>query len=659
MAYEVVKVGFRTELHARWSVFFDHLRVPWAYEPVTFYDAESSPRTPTFWLPQQRIWFMAEAEPPAWWARFAMAAGGYEEWFEGRDENADRCMPVVVPEEWHGQVLLAEGPFFPEDTADVDTWGRLDPLSGPWRFYEANGMSIYDDEPYQWTMCPQCGAFGAEFWGYAERLRCGCLDHREHRKVAGGSDKRLLAAYRAAQFEYWHADSYTDAHADKQWPIVREALVPQVGAAAAAETCAGECWSLAEQLREERCLPAGEDSEGLETLCSACPGFVCGQCGERPATAAGVPCRMCEPVNLLTENQARQRINWGVEQLAAALGIHERRVNGIVNDSIGEKSRSEVSLAQLGLALTHVERWLEDPHSMPTGLPALSWEGLDMLHGAELRKLLATYVGPLAAVVYEPIPFVQRQLNDWMGAPSRAEATDEQLREAIIQARAWIEDPDSYRAYTYPEPPEPGALTAPMRTKAAIADSSCNLCAAPVMTGELIGRMPHPRRRYVPMAWLCSHCLFDRRDKPRLTDVLLRVFHHTFSGSTITLLNTAEATALLEALLTVPAPESDEHLQEAITALRQGIDAPEPVMELRYHPAHAAVAALHAATPQQGAASDAVILAAVAQHLAEWKNDPQVIDQTHYNNRTLWRQAVLENTLTPTVLSQRGGPFWV
>lgn len=34
MAYEVIKVEFRTELHARWPVFFDHLRVPWSYEPV-------------------------------------------------------------------------------------------------------------------------------------------------------------------------------------------------------------------------------------------------------------------------------------------------------------------------------------------------------------------------------------------------------------------------------------------------------------------------------------------------------------------------------------------------------------------------------------------------------------------------------------------------
>lgn len=104
--YEVVKVEFRTELHARWSVFFDHLRVPWAYEPVTFYDSQGSPRTPAFWLPEQRIWFAAELEAPVWWGRFAMAAEGSDYWSGGWGEEADSCLPVEVPEEWKGRTLL-------------------------------------------------------------------------------------------------------------------------------------------------------------------------------------------------------------------------------------------------------------------------------------------------------------------------------------------------------------------------------------------------------------------------------------------------------------------------------------------------------------------------------------------------------------------------
>ncbi|MFF8195688.1 hypothetical protein ACF05L_33565 [Streptomyces bobili] len=120
--------------------------------------------------------------------------------------------------DWQGLPLLAEGPLFPDDEY------------GPWQLFEAGGMRTHDDEPYQWTMCPQCGSFGATFWGYAERLPCGCLDDREHNKVEGHSDKRLLAAYLAALSEQWHPDrAFEEA---LLLPTVREALVGQAGAAA-------------------------------------------------------------------------------------------------------------------------------------------------------------------------------------------------------------------------------------------------------------------------------------------------------------------------------------------------------------------------------------------------------------------------------------------
>ncbi|MER6260022.1 hypothetical protein ABT270_39450 [Streptomyces sp900105245] len=58
--------------------------------------------------------------------------------------------------------------------------------------------------------------------------------------------------------------------------------------------------------------------------------------------------------------------------------------------------------------------------------------------------------------------------------------------------------------------------------------------------------MPRPRQPFVAMAWLCAHCLFDRRAKPRLADVVLRVFHHAFSDNSTVPLNTAEAQGLSE-----------------------------------------------------------------------------------------------------------------
>ncbi|MEW1699438.1 hypothetical protein [Streptomyces sp. NPDC091278] len=661
MAYEVIEVEFRTELHAHWSVFFDHLRVPWVYEPVTFYGDKGSPCTPAFWLPRERIWFTAEVQAPAWWGRFAMAAEGCDEWLQGWDEEAGRCPPVDVPKQWRGMTLLAEGPFFPEDVPGIGSWGRPDPWSGPWQSYEANGMRAYDDEPYQWTMCPQCGLFGAEFCGYAERLSCDCLDSDEHAKVANGSDERLLAAYRAAMSETWPHEADAGQSPTLRWPTVREALIRQPGATAAAGICAGACRPAAQQVRQVQRHPlTSQESEGSGTLCSACPGFVCGRCGEQPTAAADVPCRTCEPVVLLTENQVRQHLNGVVAKLSAATGTHGRRINTIINDSINVKTRAGISLAQLGAALTNAERWLDDLESMPVDLSAPVDEDPDTLHGPELRKLLTTYVGPLARMSGEPIPSTQIRLNNWMGVYQRGEASVEQLRDAIVQARTWLKDPGSYRAYIHPEPPGPGGLPAPVQTKNAAADTSCVLCAAAVAAGELVGRLPRPREPYVPMVWLCAHCLFDRRTSPRLADVVLRVFHHTFSGSNTTPLNTAEAAVLLEVLLPIPLTGDDEHLQEAISVLRRGLDDADPVMSLSYYPARAAVSALHAAArPLDALSGDVPVLAAVTQHLDEWHHNPQNIGKDAYRSRTLWRQAVLKATPAPTVLSRQGGPFWV
>lgn len=605
MAYEVSRVEFRTELHARWSVFFDHLMVPWAYEPVTFHDKTGAPRTPAFWLPEQRFWFTAEVEAPAWWGQFTMAAEGATLWPERSwSEEAGLLPPVEVPEQWRGTTLLAEGPFFPEDVGALDPWGRPDLWNGPWRLYELNGMQTFDDSPYQWTMCPQCGTFGAEFCGYAERLHCRCLEDREHRKVANGCDKRLLAAYRAALAEQWHHhEDVTEYHRTIQQPTVREGLIRRAAA----------------------------DGDGM---------------------AVAGP--------LLTEAQVRQRLNWRVDQLSATTGMPGRRINALVNDSIGVKTRTGTTLARLGTALSHTEQWLADPASMPAGPRPPSAENLEALHGAELRKLLTTYVGPLSRAAGVPIPAVQKHLNEWMGAASRATAGDEQLRDAVLQAHSWVDDPDSYHAHARPPRPEPGELPAPMRTRPAPRDSTCNLCADPVTAGELTGRMPHPRQPYVPMNWLCSHCLTDRRAAPRLTDVLLRVFHHTFCGNTTTPLNTPEARVIHQALLAVPATtrKSNEYLRDAITALHEGIDAHAPLILLRYHPAHAAVAALHTRKPP-AANGDTTILDAVYQHLTEWQTNPHHINQAIYADHTQWRQAVLENTTTPTPLSQRGGPFQV
>ncbi|MEV6532816.1 hypothetical protein AB0M86_25045 [Streptomyces sp. NPDC051639] len=219
-------------------------------------------------------------------------------------------------------------------------------------------------------------------------------------------------------------------------------------------------------------------------------------------------------------------------------------------------------------------------------------------------------------------------------------------------------DTTAYYAYAAPPAVEPGSLPAPIHTKPAPAATSCSLCTAPVAVGETIGRLPRPRQPFVAMSWLCAHCLFDRRAKPRLTDVLLRVFHHVFSDSTSIPLNTTEARVLLEALSHVPAESANEHLREAFTELHTGIDANNPALLFSRHAAHAAVEALCTAVPGMDA-RDAATLAAVAEHLTQWEHNPHGFDQEQYANRVEWRLAILGCASAPTALSESGGPFWI
>jgi hypothetical protein len=163
MAWEVVTASFETELHARWSIFFDRLEVAWLYEPCAFRDTAECEFTPTFWLPDQRIWFDAWVEaPPAVmsrWRCFATAAAGRR--FEPGTEDqrapgeppAERATPLHVDEPWPGMALLSLGPIPCGAVAD-DTCKAWGSPSEP-------KMSTANDAPHRWTVCPACGMFGA------------------------------------------------------------------------------------------------------------------------------------------------------------------------------------------------------------------------------------------------------------------------------------------------------------------------------------------------------------------------------------------------------------------------------------------------------------------------------------------------------------------
>jgi hypothetical protein len=200
--------------------------------------------------------------------------------------------------------------------------------------------------------------------------------------------------------------------------------------------------------------------------------------------------------------------------------------------------------------------------------------------------------------------------------------------------------------------------------KLATADGTCGLCGDSIGVGEPIGRMPAPEFPYEAMGWLCWHCLVERRQQPRRRDVLLRVFHQLFADDGIGL--NAYECAVLKAWLTEdPAlaqskPWLSDPLENTLVRLQTSVDEGKPTTWLSAQTAHTIVAVLQeapaspATTPQ-----DSEMLRALAEHLAEWEMNPPGVQRRKYGTGWRYRQQVLTLTAHPTVLSERGGPFFL
>lgn len=705
MRHEKVTARFRSELHARWSVFFDYLEVPYAYEPETFRAADGTQAVPAFWLPRQRTWFVPETRrPPVWWDRFAAAATEADEPSSG-DERAADPAPFEMSEEWRGEVLLCVG-------AIPDGYAPADGLAaGPWHAHD-QGMLTHDDACYRWTICPTCGTFGAAYFGFAERLPCRCLEQEGRGKVDNSGDERLRAAYRAAAEEPVATEPITGY---LRWPAVREALVRQQGAALAQQQCIRQCISVGEQLRAE--LPAGaypEVPDGADALCGACPGFVCTECGTRPAAAAGIPCRICEPQVMLTKRRARAVLNAKAAEAGKASGRPARDINALLNRAVRRRSRDFYSLEELGQALTLVEQWIADPSLIPpTTAPARrpshpfeppSTEGLpstaspdsthttssrrpdrvafeavtfdvagvdfpppteiEALPTAVLRTWLGTGVGTVSELVGVSVEKLEDRLTKTVGCKQLETADEADLRESLRVLRAWLNDPATCRPPARKprmERPEGiGQLPVPRTTKLAHTDLTCGLCCDPIKAGELTGRFRPPKdlRTYTAMGWLCAHCLYQRRQHPRRRDLLLRIFHQLFAGNGVDF-NAYECELLHTWLTETPAPATTtawntDPLETTLARLQNSAAEDKASTWIATPTAGTIIAALNDAvlTPQEK-----VLLDAVARHLYEWQANPNGVQTSRYGTGVRYRSQILRSTAHPTLLSVRGGPF--
>lgn len=345
VSYTLVEARFDSDLHARWSVFFDDLNVNYLYTPCTFKDRTGRDYSPAFWLPEQKVWFHAEEEQaPRWWHQFQLTTTT-----RLRTTRTQKAAP-----QWCGDALLAVGPIpFP---------CTIDATVCPWHNHSESEMRMAGETGYQWTLCLVCDSFGATHLGYAERLPCRCLEREGHRKVDNGGDPQILRAYRSAREERAIRPTRFGNR------VIRSAILKSGDAPPVqSRRCAGVCRSVAELTVEDS--PGDPGSlEGTGALCGLCPELVCGECAQRPTDEVGGHCQVCVPRPMMSESGARRALNAYVTVQAGPRESPDFEkvcafFNSDINESMGVRSRPDASIVELvvGLNYAHDETSSAEP----------------------------------------------------------------------------------------------------------------------------------------------------------------------------------------------------------------------------------------------------------------------------------------------------------
>ncbi|MER6198093.1 hypothetical protein ABT234_12105 [Streptomyces sp. NPDC001586] len=290
---------------------------------------------------------------------------------------------------------------------------------------------------------------------------------------------------------------------------------------------------------------------------------------------------------------------------------------------------------------------------------------LKTVQAAELARLIEVGVTSLAALLGKPTGQVRTQLGKAAGIKDFARADIDDLREAAQTLRLRLNEPSVRTPARLPRMQRPtgmGQLPVPRTVKQAAIAMSCGLCADPIKAGEIIGRTRNPKneRLHKTMGWLCQHCLYERREKPRRRDVLLRVFHHLFANNAVDL-NAYECAVLSIWLLEDPhvagtASWQRDPLTATIVRLQTSQQEEKATTWIAFPTARTIIHVLRecAVTP---APADAELLDAITQHLHEWDTNPQGIEHRRYGRGPGFHAQVLQATDRPSVLSERGGPF--
>ncbi|MFE5489010.1 hypothetical protein ACFQ7Z_03440 [Streptomyces virginiae] len=287
---------------------------------------------------------------------------------------------------------------------------------------------------------------------------------------------------------------------------------------------------------------------------------------------------------------------------------------------------------------------------------------------SDLVRLVDTGVAGVAQLLKKPPERVRSRLAKTTGIKDFTTADCEDLREAVRTLRLWFNTPSAYTPPKRPRIERPtgmGQLPVPRTLKTASAGISCGLCADPVKAGDLIGRTRTPKdpKLHQEMGWLCQHCLYERREKPRRRDVLLRVFHHLFASSAVDL-NGYECAVLRTWILedpevTATAAWQRDPLHTTLTRLQTSQEEAKASTWLAFPTALTILALLRErpASSSPAPAADTELLDVILRHLDEWETNPQQVSPARHGRGPAFRAQVLAVTASPSMLSERGGPF--
>ncbi|AJE80500.1 hypothetical protein SLNWT_0124 [Streptomyces albus] len=290
---------------------------------------------------------------------------------------------------------------------------------------------------------------------------------------------------------------------------------------------------------------------------------------------------------------------------------------------------------------------------------------LDSLTKERLSQLLEAGLRTRFALRKRPAP--EPKIAHAVGLNTLQGADEHDLREAVHVLDAWLrapaETPQPAQRSRFERPEGTGQIPAPRCLKKALIPRTCGLCHDPIKAGDDIGRFRQLKapleQAFVPMGWLCRHCLLDRRDRPRLCDLLLRFFHHVFAISAVGL-NPAECallhTRLDDTTVRKTAAWQRDPLDTTLVRLATSVAEDKPTTWIAYPTALTALRAIASGSTDH---AEADLLADILQRIDEWEINSPDVNRRRYGTGIAYRQQVLRQTPQATFLSDLGGPFYL